>query len=182
MERFFVELGFVLLFWAFVILVSTIFIKLMKMLPKDVAKILTEDNTQNFNRNATYLFSGRTFPLITKRFFENFNIFCEELSFYNYKYYNRQKKVYVIILKKFNKHGQTIAIYSPKRILFSEEKLKKFIKTFAFKLENRALNQNGTLLMFTRTKKSPYFDWMWSWRRSRNWLQQDEVYDLIKDT
>jgi hypothetical protein len=85
-------------------------------------------------------------------------------------------------LKKFNKHGQTIAIYSPKRILFSEEKLKKFIKTFAFKLENRVLNQNGTLLMFTRTKKSPYFDWMWSWRCSRNWLQQDEVYDLIKDT
>lgn len=170
--KFLSDFLYALLFLASSIILSFPLIKLVEVLP--------DRNPRKLRREGEYLFFYRTFPLITKRFFEKFNVFCEQLSSNNCNYYNSQKKIYIIILKKFNNHGQTIAIYSSRKFLISEEKLRNFIQTFALRLEKRASNQNGTLMIFTRTKKSPYFDWYWSDSKTR--LQKEAFYDLIEDT
>ena len=126
-------------------------------------------------------FGPKIFPFVTKHFLEKFNISCERLSFLNYKFYNSQKKIYVIILEKFNNHAYTILIYSPKKVLFSQQKLRNFIQSFNFKLEKNTSNQNGTLLMFLRTKKSPYISWGGDPYNHKTRYQQKLFYDLIKD-
>ena len=125
-------------------------------------------------------FGYKVLPLVTKHFLENFNISCERLPFLNYKFYNKQKKIYIIILEKFNNHGQTVLIYSPKKVLFSQQKLRNFIQSFNYKLEKNTSNQKGTLLMFLRTKKSPHIYWgdMHSYKVQQ---QQKLFYELIKD-